>query len=598
MTWRATGRLRNASPFMGVVGLIVVVMMFLVVYPIGRMLARVFWRDGLRFEVVRDTVEANGFGRAVVQTAVTVAIAVSIAVVIGSLLAWINERTDAGFGSLSSLLPTIPLMVPPIAGTVGWVILCSRRTGLLNVWSGDLLSKVGIHPPRDGYINILSWPGMIFLYVLYLVPYVYLLVAAAMRNISPSLEEAARINGAGAMRTFVRITLPAVRPALAGGALLAVVIGFAMYSVPIIVGASSNIEVLSVRIVRLATGEFPPKTGQAIVLGLMVLSVVAGAWWVQRRLIRGGRFGVLGGKETQASRVATGAWRWPLRGVVLLYVAMSSVLPALALVLVSLQNFWNPRIDWGSLTLDRWRELISGGLGRDALWNSVRLGVVGATLGLVVASLVAFFARRFGKLGGVATGVLKAPGAISHIVLGLAFLVAFSGSPFHLQNTIPLLLIAYLVVYMPQASISAETAIAQVGRDLEEAAAVGGVPAGRSFGRITLPLMVPGLAAGWAVLFVAIAGDLTVSQFLASIDTPVVGATIAERYRSGSFPQVAAIGVAMTIVNCFVVFTALLTAKRLQLRRGRVRRARRGKPPAGIGSDTLTSRDVAGTAAR
>src|SRR5690606_35108241 len=144
-----------------------------------------------------------------------------------------------------------------IAGAVGWVMLASDRAGLLNVWGKRLLESLGIQ--IDGpLVSIFSWPGLIFVYLIYTLPHVYLCVASALSNIDPSLEEASRVSGAGPLRTLVKVTLPAVLPAIISGGTISVIYGIALFSVPAIIASQAGIDILAVRIVNLMMAEFPP----------------------------------------------------------------------------------------------------------------------------------------------------------------------------------------------------------------------------------------------------------------------------------------------------------------------------------------------------
>jgi iron(III) transport system permease protein len=140
----------------------------------------------------------------------------------------------------------------------------------------------------------------------------------------------------------------------------------------------------------------------------------------------------------------------------------------------------------------------------------VFLGIVGATLGILIATMLMLYVRqRKGAFPRLVDAAAKAPSAVSHTVLGLAMVIALTGFPFYLAGTLTILLIAYLVIYMPQAAISTGSGIDQVGGELLEASSVAGASQSRTFFRITLPLMRPALAAGWALLFVMMVGDLT-----------------------------------------------------------------------------------------
>ena len=219
-----------------------------------------------------------------------------IALFIGSVLAWLNERTDARMGVLTDALPLIPFLMPVIAAAAGWVSLASPRAGMLNSFIRVVLDKIGI-TLETGPFDIFTWYGLIFVYVLYLVPYPYLFVSAGLRNLDPSLEEQSRVCGAGLWRTLWRVTIPNVWPNVAGAALIVATIGFAMIAAPIVIGTPAGIEVVSVRIVRLLGFSFPPQTAEAVGLSLFVLVALVILWRVQARLLKGGRFATVGGRS-------------------------------------------------------------------------------------------------------------------------------------------------------------------------------------------------------------------------------------------------------------------------------------------------------------
>jgi iron(III) transport system permease protein len=127
------------------------------------------------------------------------------------------------------------------------------------------------------------------------------------------------------------------------------------------------------------------------------------------------------------------------------------------------------------------------------------------------------------------------------------------------------LLLAYLVTTMPQASFIASTAYAQIGKELSEASFMSGASETRTFAKISLPLMIPGLAAGWATVFVLMAGDVTVSVMLASPGRPVVGYEILDLWTFGGLPTLATIATIFTLLSCAVVLGALALSRKMVL---------------------------------
>jgi iron(III) transport system permease protein len=487
----------------------------------------------------------------------------ALAVAIGSVFAWLTERTDLGMAWLTRVLPIVPLLVPPIAGAIGWVLLAAPRSGFLNVWLRFLLAPIGLDL-AEGPLTVFSWPGLVFVYVLYLVPEAYLVVCAGLRNIDPALEEAARMSGSNPWRTLLRVTLPSVKPAIAAGAMLSLLTGFALFSVPVIIGPQAGIPILSVRVVELMTASYPPKTGAALTLGLLVLVVTGLAWWLQSRLLRGNRYAVIAGRGMRVTLVRLGWWRLPARALMIAFMVMTSVLPFAALVVVSLQPFWTAIIRPSSFTLRNYTRLFATDFSRDALLNSVLLGIVGATLGVLVGAVIAFTLdrSRSRRIAGFVDGVTKLPGAVSHLIIGIAFVGSFAGPPFSLAGTMLLLLLAYLVICTPQATFSASAALAQVGRELTEASLMSGATTGRTFLRVVLPLMRPGLAAAWVLLFVLMSGEITASSMLAGTGNPVVGFVVLDLWTNGSYAALAAFGTLMSLITSTVVLGMLAVTRR------------------------------------
>jgi iron(III) transport system permease protein len=565
---------------------ITVLVAALAVYPVIRVVLGLFMQNGeFTADPLTRAFDVDGLGKLIFNTVVVVVASSAIALVLGSLLAWLNERTDARMGTLTDSLPLIPFLLPPIAGAIGWVLLLSPTAGLLNAVIKGVIGWFTADPPEVA-LNIFTWYGLIFVYVLYQVPYAFMMVSAALRNLDTSLDEQSRVCGAGTQRTLSQVTLPAIKQALGGAVLLMMVQGFALFSVPIIIGTGARIDVLAVRIVELLSFSFPPETAQAIGLSLIMVLFVAASWVFQARILRRGRFAAIAGKGQRSKLISLGKWRPFARTLMLGYGLVAVVLPVSALVLVTLNGYWTPDIGWSSLTISHFMDAVvrdSGAL--TALTNSVRLGIEGATIGMGVAAIVSLYMLRNKKRYiRFLDGAIKLPGVVSHMVIAVGFILAFAGPPFALAGTTTILLLAYIAIYLPQGSVSADSAASQVAPELGEASAVAGAGRGRTFGRIHIPLMMPGLIAGWAYLFARMAGDLTATAILGGPNNLVIGYLILQVFQNGSYGQLAPIAVALTVISTVIVVAALALA-RLQ---GRWRRTSSAKV-AGASAPGLVS---------
>jgi iron(III) transport system permease protein len=560
-------RLRRArfvaslSPFSLIAAAIAIGMALLGVIPLGAMVWRIVSGDGAGILEALGREDVVGLVR---NTLIVVAISTVFALLIGAALAWINERTDASMGLLSEAMPMVPFMLPPIAGSIGWVLLLSPNAGYINGALRGFLGLFGINS-EVGPLDIYSWYGLIFVYTIYAVPYSFLMCTSGLRNFDPALEEQSQVSGASLGRTLRKVTLPGMLPSLLAATMLILMSSFGLFSIPSVIGAGADIPILSVRIVRLLSFTYPPEVGAAIGLSLIVVLFVGGFWFLQTRALKHGRFATIGGKGARANRIRLGRARPVVRALVILYLVVTTILPLLALVIVSLNGFWTLDIDWGGLNLDAFvAAVFEDRSTRRALTNSLTFGLIGSLVGIVAAALASLYiVRSRSRFARIIDGGIKFPSLLSHIVIAVGFVLAFGGEPFRLSGTAIILIGAYLALYLPQASIAADASVGQIARELPEASRVAGASELRTIGHIYAPLMLPGLIAGWALLFVRMIGDLSASAILAGTRNNVVGFRILEIYQNGSFASLASLSTALTLISAIIVVGVLFLSRRV-----------------------------------
>ncbi len=538
------------------------ILVLLLAWPLGYAVWAVFADAESGLASLARAAENGSIGRVIWNTTWVVLGSTAVAVAIGSVFAWVNERTDAHLPGFGDLLPLAPLLVPPIAGVMGWAILLDPRVGLANIQIRRLLDLFGIEM-RVGPFNIYTGWGLILVTALFLVPYVYLLVSAALRRLDPALEEASRVGGAGPMKTLVRITLPSVTPAIVAAALLSIVGALGLFSVPVVIGTAARIDVLSVYLFRLFES-YPPQTALALVLAAGMVATVQALLIIQRLMTRGGRHATVGGRGFRGTRVRLGPFRHVVRAVALVYLAATALAPLIGLVIVSTQSFWTPIINWSRASLVNYRAVLFENAGtQGAFVNSLAQGAAVATVAMLLGALVVLRTRNGSPLAGrLADAVTTLPAVLPHTVVGIAFLLAFGPAPFRLYGTAAILFLAYLAMAMPYAGQAAIAAAGSIGRELGEASRVAGADAGRTFRRILLPVALPGLAAGWAMIFIHTAGEVSASALLAGTNNPVIGRVMMDLWAFGSYPQVAALAVLMAVVNGVMIAMVLRFGKR------------------------------------
>jgi iron(III) transport system permease protein len=542
-------------------------MLFVLViaYPCWKIFSDIFYLNGhFGFTAFSQFADQSDSGEAIFNTVIVVFVSAAIGIVIGGVLAWLNERTDVRMGSLSSIFPVMPFLFPAVATSIGWVFLLSDRAGFVNFLLRKVLGTIGIHV-EVGPINIGTMYGLIFVYVIHNVPYAFLMITAGLRSMDSQLEEQSWMCGVSPARTVRRIVLRAMGPSLAGAFLLTVWSGFGSYSVPAAIAAPSNIPIMSVSIVNFLRAQYPPSYGAAVIMSLIKVLFIGAVWYLSRRVGGGTHFARVSSKGRVATPQSLGKFKWPVRVVFLGYCALGTVFPAIALLFVALNGYWNPRINWSNLSFQAFNtDIFQNTQTFLAIKDSFSFGAVVATLTIFVAGAISVvLARRRSWFFSALDGTLKLPIVISWVVLTLGFILAFAGPPFHLVNTVWILLLAYLALMMPLATIVTDPAAAQVGSEFREASELSGARSFRTFRKVYLPLMATGLAAAWGLVFVRVIGDLEVSALLASPGTPTIGSQTLNLYATGQYAGVSALSLILILCTFAVVLLAALAASRL-----------------------------------
>ena len=548
---------KKISPF-GIISLIVALgFIALTVVPLGTVLMRLFVVDGrITLDPLQETLQQDVLSL-VGSTVFVVAGSTVFAVIIGGTLAWLNERTDARMGLFSDLLPMVPFLLPPVAGSVGWILLLAPTGGYLNSAWMKFTAFLGVQDPAP-LMDIYSWSGLILVFTVYGVAFTYMMIAPALRMLDSNLEEQSRVTGAGAFRTLFKVTLPAVLPAIAAGALLWVWVAFATVDIPSMIGTGADISMLSQQIVNLLVFSYPPKQGVAVGLSLIISVVVLGAWLLQSKILRSNKFATVGGKGSRSTPLRLGKWRPVARAGMIGYVLLTTALPCLALLIVALTGSWRVDIDWASFGFSHFADILGNSYAMQGLANSFTLGLVAATIVVVVAALVSLYVLRAGPvLGRVIDVGIKLPATLGALVIVVGMVLLFTGPPFYLSGTTFLLLLAYCALCLPNASISADAAVAGVGSELTEASRISGAPESKTFLRVILPLMIPALVGAWALVFVRVLSDLTASSLLAGANNPVIGFQMLELSRYGSFTELAVLASILAVVSTITVFAAV-----------------------------------------
>lgn len=480
---------------------------------------------------------------------------------VGTALAYLNVRTDVPFKALFFAASIIPLIIPGILYTIAWIFLASPEIGLLN----KVLEPVF----GPGVLDVFTVWGMIWVEGLHLSPIVFLLMVATFRSMDPSLEESALMCGASRWQVFRKITAPLTRPAIVAAILIMTVRSLESFEVPALLGLQNGIYVFTSRI-YFVLRTYPPDLAAAgsLAIGLLVLAMIGVA--ISNIIGRSGRsFQTVTGKGFRPRPIELGKWRPVMGTAIILYFFFTVVGPLLVLLYTSLLKFYQPPslAAAKTMSLDNYRELLHLSQAMTALKNSLFLGLGAATLvmaGMSVAAWIVVRSRIPGRQ--LVDQFAFVPLVIPGLVLGLALSFVYLRSPVPIYGTIFILLIAYCTRYMPYGMRYAVTSMHQISAELEESAQVSGASWWQTFRRVLLPLLSPGLLAGWIYILVVSFRELSSSILLYSPGNEVLSILIFEQYENGQFTVLSALGVVMVLTLVVLVTLAYKLGARVGLR--------------------------------
>ena len=224
----------------------------------------------------------------------------------------------------------LPLFAPPLVAGVAWAILGSPKTGLINT----MFKWIGL----DWRVDFYSLWGLVFVFGIYYAPYVYMFTSSALRNMDPSLEEAAEISGASAFATLFSVTFPLIMPAIVSGMLLSFIVMLGIYGIPAVLGAPTNLRVLTTYIFKL-TNWSPPLYNTAAAVAIILMVVTGVLVFLQQKVLSGRSYTTVAGKAFRPRSLDLGRWRWFTFGLGIVYLLVVVVLPMLALIVAAFRKF-------------------------------------------------------------------------------------------------------------------------------------------------------------------------------------------------------------------------------------------------------------------
>lgn len=462
-----------------------------------------------------------------------------LATLIGGGLAWVMARQALPRRELLEIGIMAPSFMSPFIGAIGWITLAVPNSGMLNV----LLARIGLPG-----IDVFTYGGTVCVMALFFAPYAYAMLLHAMERLNPEMEEAAAISGANRRRTILGITLPLLWPSLLSALIFTFILSVEMFSIPGILLVPQGFDVLSY-LIFVRTTRWPLNHSEAAAAGLLLLLLtLAGialyAWVVRIQE----RFIAVGPK---APRLVAAEGGGPGRAIglalVLTYIVVSVILPAGAIALRSLLPFYTGDFAWSDLTLANIRNTLTDELVRNALLHSVFITVVATLLLVVLAFLVAVDkARRRDAISSLTALIASIPIAVPGVLFGVGLIWLYIRTPIY--ATIWIIVMVMLGRFLPILVRIFETALIQIGRELEEAASVCGASEWTISLKIRLPLLLGTIRSAIAIGGTQVFNELTASALLFTASSSVLPVVVFNYMFDGDYSRAAAVATVQLVV--------------------------------------------------
>ncbi|AIO27755.1 MULTISPECIES: ABC transporter permease [Burkholderia] len=479
-----------------------------------------------------------------------------ISIPLGGILAFLMVRTDLpGRRWLEPLLLT-PVFVSPMVLAFGYVV-AAGPVGFYSVWFKELFGVQNVP------WNVYSIFAITVIVGLTHVPHVYLYSSAALRNLGSDVEEAARVTGARPFRVALDVSLPMTMPALLFAGVLVFFLGFEVFGLPLVLGDPEGHLVLATYLYKLTNKLGVPSYHLMAAVAVCIVAITFPLVLLQRRLLKtANRFVTVKGKAGRTTVLPLGVWRWVALAIVVLWLMLTVIVPISGIVLRAFVTNWGEGVALAEvLTLSNFIELFEQDNLVRAIVNTLGIGVIGGALAIGFYSLVAFAGhRRPDWATKLLDYLVLLPRAVPGLLAGLAFLWIFLFVPGlrELKNSMWSIWIAYTVVWLAYGMRLIQSALLQVGPELEEAGRSVGATRSRVSLDVTLPLVRFGLLAAWLLIFMIFEREYSTAVYLLSPGTEVIGALLVSLWATGAVDQVAA----LSVINIAMVGAGLGVALR------------------------------------
>ncbi|WP_416149975.1 ABC transporter permease [Salipaludibacillus sp. HK11] len=484
---------------------------------------------------------------------------VTLSSLISAPLAFFMARTELGKHRWIDIVLIIPFMTPPYIGAMGWILSMQP-----NGYAEQLFPFLAPVTPL-----FFSYFGMVLVMSLHLFPFIYLIMKNNLANIGGRLEEAGIIHGGSFYYRMKRIVIPLFISGYSMGALLVFVKTLGEFGTPVTLGNRIGYYVLTSEIHKHAS-TWPIDFGTAAILSTMLLSVSMMIWYLQQWFVSRRHDKVVSGKGQTKAFIPLGkkkvfAWIYL---VIILGLAIG--IPYFSVVLTAFLNIQGDGLAFSNLTLKHLVELFSGS-GRGALWNSIWLAAIAATVAVIIGIWVSIIIKKKrGKTEQSIDFLSLAPNTVPGIVVVVGLILFWNSrwNPAPVYNTWVMLVLTYVILYLPFTVQNIKAIYGQLGDSLFQAAKMSGASQTYMVRTVLIPLILPGILAGWIMTFTISMRELVGSLILRPPNMHTSATFIYAEFEQGTV----ALGMSMALVSVGFTTMVLIVVEQMKNRSQKYRR--------------------------
>ncbi len=511
------------------------------VYPVANIFYASFGASGATASGWTLLVSDVRNGRAVLNTVLLGTIVTVTATIIGVPLAYMTARYDYPGKGIVSILPLVTLVTPEIIVAQTWLMMLGNN-GLLRRW---LLDYGIVLPSFYGWFGLIV--SMSFIYY----TYVYIGTLAAIRGFDVQLDEAAQSLGTSPLKSRWHVMVPVVLPAILASALLVFTLVVGNFALAMILG--SGIDLLSVKTYQAAVSETSANPALQSTLASVSIALVTAVLFVQRWIISRGRYEVTQGRTArpQALRGIAAMTLGAVAGLVVLI----SLLPLASVVAGAFTVSRGPVMRWGQWTTAHLERVLLSSPG--PMINTLAYAATATLIAIVLSALIGYLVvKRRNFVTPWLDYITVLPLALSGTALGIGLIHAFNVGWLPLTGTAAIIVLAYVIRRLPFGLRNASSTLYNIPNSIEEASISLGVPPGRTFLKVVLPLMVPALAAAAVLTWTTTVAELSASIIVYSGGRETMPIQIFKLIEGGLMALASAYGLVLVAIILIPIFIA------------------------------------------